>query len=418
MARKILFVTTDQQRYDALGCNGGAVARTPAIDSLAAAGINFARAHCQNVVCMPSRSTMLTGQYVRTHGVTMNGVPLPADAPSVAQYLHEHAGYRTALIGKAHFEPVLDLQQVFYENRMARLGETGPHRGFEHLELALHGGIGPWHYPAWLRAHRPEVVGAYYPVLLPSFEQNTAGGGDEGRVVSNFEAPAKFAPAALGADQIREINAMAHIKNELIDEALSRVLARVAARGWSDETGILYTSDHGEFQGDFGLLFKGPYHVDALMRLPLIWRPAPAARVAPAGIAAPVGHVDLAPTFCAIAGLPPAPWMQGQALPTSPAAATTQRRERVFTQWSSDINDVEIHLRTLYRDGYLCTVCDPGSLHDGSEGELYDLADDPLQWRNLWNEPGRRALGDDLVADLSAHTPPARAAALRRVAPV
>ena len=52
MGRKILFVTTDQQRWDALGCNGGQVARTPVIDALAARGIAFDRAHPQNVVCI------------------------------------------------------------------------------------------------------------------------------------------------------------------------------------------------------------------------------------------------------------------------------------------------------------------------------------------------------------------------------
>ena len=108
MGRKILFVTTDQQRYDALGCNGGTVARTPVVDRLAAEGIVYRRAYNQNTVCMPARCTMLTGQYVRTHGVVANGIALPEDAPSVAAYLRERAGYRTALIGKAHFEPAFD----------------------------------------------------------------------------------------------------------------------------------------------------------------------------------------------------------------------------------------------------------------------------------------------------------------------
>ena len=58
MGRKILFITTDQMRYDALGCNGGNVARTPAIDALAANGINYRRAHNQNVICMPARATI------------------------------------------------------------------------------------------------------------------------------------------------------------------------------------------------------------------------------------------------------------------------------------------------------------------------------------------------------------------------
>ena len=108
MGRNILFITTDQQRYDSLGCNGGTIARTPVADRLAAEGIRYERAYNQNTVCMPARSTMLTGQYVRTHGVVANGVPLPEGAPSVAAYLAERAGYRTALLGKAHFEPGFD----------------------------------------------------------------------------------------------------------------------------------------------------------------------------------------------------------------------------------------------------------------------------------------------------------------------
>ena len=115
MARNILFITTDQQRYDALGCNGGKIARTPVADRLAAVGINYRRAHNQNVVCMPARSTMVTGQYVRTHGVFANGVALPPDAPSIAGWLHENGGYRTALIGKAHFEPAFDFAGRWFE---------------------------------------------------------------------------------------------------------------------------------------------------------------------------------------------------------------------------------------------------------------------------------------------------------------
>ena len=130
MGRNILFITTDQQRYDALGCNGGTIAKTPVVDQLAASGINYRRAHNQNVVCMPARSTMITGQYVRTHGVFANGVALPPDAPSVAAYLHEKAGYRTALLGKAHFEPAFD-----FGGKVAREldGPRGHHRTVSRL---------------------------------------------------------------------------------------------------------------------------------------------------------------------------------------------------------------------------------------------------------------------------------------------
>ena len=84
MARKILLITTDQQRFDALGCNGGTIARTPNIDALAAQGLNYVQARNQNVACMPARATILTGQYTGMHGVVSNGIALPAEATGIA----------------------------------------------------------------------------------------------------------------------------------------------------------------------------------------------------------------------------------------------------------------------------------------------------------------------------------------------
>ena len=124
-----------------------------------------------------------------------------------------------------------------------------------------------------------------------------------------------FVPGNMSHDQVREVNALIHVENELIDEALGRVMARIDERGWGADTDVVFTTDHGELQGDFGLLFKGPYHVDALMRVPLVWRPAPSAGVSPAEVHEPVGHVDLAPTFCEIAGAAVPDWAQGRALP-------------------------------------------------------------------------------------------------------
>jgi hypothetical protein len=511
MGRKILFVTTDQQRFDAIGCNGGTVARTPVIDGLAAQGYRYTRAQPQSVVCMPSRSTMITGQHPSTHGVWMNGVPLPVDAPSVASVLHG-AGYRTAIIGKPHFEPFLDPFARFIENRFSREGMAGPHRGFEHFEAATHGGQGMLHYARWLAANHPEAVGMFYPVLDGALEVNAMGGGNtgapqvwensiprewyhtdwvadrtiawldslpadddwfcwmsfpdphhpwdppkselgridwrdvplpegypetaaereaildgkprhwrawyDGRLVSNYEAPANWVPATLTADQVREVNAVNAVECELIDEALGRVMAAIAAKGWGDDVDVVFTTDHGELQGDFGLLFKGPYHVDALMRLPLVWRPAPSAGVAPATVSRPVGLVDLAPTFCAIAGLAVPEWMEGKPLPVDDGDADARGFERSLTEWDSDIFGVAVHLRTITRDGWVCTTYQPGYSHDGTEGELYRLDDDPLQRVNLWDDPAHASIRSDLLADLWDHQP-TQVGPLRRVeAPV
>jgi len=512
--RKILLVTTDQQRYDTLGCNGGKLARTPVVDTLAAHGVRYERAHPQSVVCMPSRATILTGQYPTTHGVWMNGVPLPVNAPSVAAVLHR-AGYHTALIGKPHFEPFLDPFLRFTENAIAQHGTTPPggtHRGFEHLEFATHTAMGPLHYSRWLMAEHPEAVGGFYPVLDGALQVNAAGDGDtgapqvhvnpvprewyhtdwvadrtiawldslgadddwfcwmsfpdphhpwdppqsevgrvdwrdvplpdgyptdasdreniidskprhwrlwyDGELVSNYEAPADWVPATLTPDQVREVNARNAVECELIDEALGRVLARIDERGWGDDVDVVFTTDHGELQGDFGLLFKGPYHVDALMRLPLVWLPAGRAGGKPAVVRSPVGLVDLAPTFCTIAGLEPPEWMQGRPLPTTDADAAERGFERVLTEWDSELFGVGVHLRTISRDGWVCSAYRTGTVHDGTEGELYDLSDDPLQQQNRWDDPACRAQRDDLVADLWDNQPPAHEPRLQLEAPV
>ncbi|CAN5719867.1 sulfatase-like hydrolase/transferase [soil metagenome] len=504
MGRKILFVTTDQQRYDTLGCNGGTLARTPVVDALAAQGIRYERAVPQSVVCMPSRSTMLTGQHPSTHGVWMNGVPLPVDAPSVAARLHDH-GYRTALVGKAHFEPFMDPFGRFTENQLSGSGKAtmdnpwadgriGPHRGFDHLEFATHGAAGMLHYAKWLQENHPEAIGMFYRTIDKAFNVNAEGGGAsgapqvhdnpipkdwyhtdwvadrtiawldsldadddwftwmsfpdphhpwdppqselhrvhpnevplpagypsdraererlldakprhwrqwyDGDLVTNYEAPKEWVPATLTDDQVREVNARNAVECELIDEALGRVLQAIAARGWTDDVDVIFTTDHGELQGDFGLLFKGPYHVDGLMRLPLIWRPASSAAATPAVVTAPVGLVDLAPTFCQIAGLDAAEWMEGQALPVDDADAQGRGFERVLTEWDSELFGVAVHLRTITRDGWVCTAYRPGFTHDGTEGELYDLSDDPLQRANRWNDPAVAGIQRDLLADL------------------
>ncbi len=517
MGRNILFITTDQQRYDSLGCNGGAIARTPVVDSLAARGINFERAYNQNTVCMPARSTILTGQYPRTHGVVANGIPLPTDAPSIAEYLRSEAGYRTALLGKAHFEPAFDPEGRWEENRRWQNGETGSWRGFDRSIQAVHiaafNGTPVSHYGRWLAEEHPEHLDSFAGLLgagaggdtgAPETKNNPiptewyhtdwvadlvtsqldeysddddwfiwmsfpdphhpwdppaqelgrvpwqdldlpAGhpGSDEairdvlGRKpahwlgyydgsFSNAEGgPASLQIPSLTHDQIREINAKVHVMNELVDEACGRVLAHLDSLGWTDDTDVFFTTDHGELQGDYGLLYKGPYHTDSLMRLPLVWAPARSAGCEPTVVTDPVGQIDLAPTFCEIAGVEVPDWCQGTPLPTAPGSGS----ERVLCEWDSQFPGWGMHLRTIYRDGWICTAYErstagePNGLeksaianalfgdallapidirYDGTEGELYNVEEDPHQWWNLWDDPAYRSVRDDLVADLYA----------------
>ena len=131
-------------------------------------------------------------------------------------------------------------------------------------------------------------------------------------------------------------------------------------------------------------------------------------------VTTPVGLVDLAPTFCAIAGIEPGKWMQGGPLPLD----DTGGPERVLTEWDSELFGVAVHLRTITRGRWVCTAYLPGTVHDGSEGELYDLVDDPRQRHNRWDDPSQRALRDDLVADLWDSQPAVHQPHLQLEAPV
>ena len=85
----VLLILTDQLRADCLGCYGNPIARTPNIDRIAGQGMRFDRAYVQNPVCMPSRASILTGLYPRTHGVWTNGVPLDTMVPTLPGFLAE-----------------------------------------------------------------------------------------------------------------------------------------------------------------------------------------------------------------------------------------------------------------------------------------------------------------------------------------
>lgn len=96
----VLFILTDDQRWDAMGCYGNSSVRTPTLDSLAARGARFDAFYVAGPVCGPSRAAFLTGLY--PHQVLEAGTgDLPVNTPTIARYLND-AGYVTGFVGKAH----------------------------------------------------------------------------------------------------------------------------------------------------------------------------------------------------------------------------------------------------------------------------------------------------------------------------
>src|SRR6201987_5991143 len=101
MRPNILLFITDQHRADYLGCSGHPVLRTPHIDSSAARGVRFTRFYVATPVCMPNRSTLMTGRMPSLHGVRSNGTPLPLRSNTFVDMLRA-GGHAAALVGKSH----------------------------------------------------------------------------------------------------------------------------------------------------------------------------------------------------------------------------------------------------------------------------------------------------------------------------
>ncbi len=154
----ILFITSDQQHWNTLSITNPEI-RTPNLDRLAGEGTVFTRAYCANPTCTPSRASIITGRYPSQHGAWSLGTKLPESEHTVGEDFRK-AGYRTALVGKAHFQPLattdefasLEAYPVLQDLEFWR-GFHGPFYGFDHVELARNhtdeAHVGQ-HYAIWM----------------------------------------------------------------------------------------------------------------------------------------------------------------------------------------------------------------------------------------------------------------------------
>jgi len=151
-----LFISADGMRYDSLGCNGNALAKTPNIDRLASQGTRFSRSYCSQPICMPCRSSIMTGRYPSAHGVWQNGIALDPSQPLLPELL-SHGGYHTACYGKCHFKPWLpSLTPDERAHRPEYVGD-GPYYGFDRVRVADHSPQDQ--YYDWLKENFPQHLG-------------------------------------------------------------------------------------------------------------------------------------------------------------------------------------------------------------------------------------------------------------------
>lgn len=367
----LLLITLDTTRADRLGCYGYEPARTPAIDSLAAAGTLCQRAYTVAPLTLPAHASLVTGLYPAETGVRSNGRGRLDDSlPTLAQVL-ERQGYDTsAFVASFVLDRKFGLSRGFniYDDDIRDSGAPGEthHRersGEQVVDAAL----------AWLRQSRSR----------PFFTW-----------VHLYDPHAPYLPHAdLFGDEFADRPYDAEIA--FIDRQIGRLLDFLKTNGLDSRTLIVVAGDHGESLGEHTERTHGMTLYDATLRVPLIFRPPGKSRSgsAPQGasLAENVSLVDVAPTILDMLRLPGLPNVSGRSLGRGLSGGPIAGSLCYGATDEPFLNNGWSPLRSL-TDGswkYVRTT----------RAELYDLASDPGELRNLAQEDSERT--DEMEARLA-----------------
>ena len=196
-------------------------------------------------------------------------------------------------------------------------------------------------------------------------------------------------PFAVSESEARAIIALTYGMITMIDDAIGRVLKQLDALGLAEDTVVIFTSDHGDYMGDHGLMLKLLLHYQGIVRVPFIWHDptAPTQGQTDTGLAS---SIDIAPTILARAGIQPYNGIQGRDLHSTPppdAVIVEEDSQRVMTGF-----DRPQRVRTVITDRYRM------SLREGEEWhELYDLRADPGEVENLYDDPAAQSKRHELT---------------------
>jgi arylsulfatase A-like enzyme len=479
----VLFIICDQLRADHLGFAGNPVVRTPNIDAIASAGTVFDRAYVNNPMCMPNRSTIMTGRMASAHGVIFNDRSLgPTETTFVSRLRDE--GWRTALLGKSHLQhgesriAVADLGKpagrrstldpgwdtIEHNNRYER-GETvapDDFYGFGEIQLTVgHGAqVGAHHYqwarergvphevlrsgldptyersvqrPEWWQLHAapyPEEIHStnyvtertidfieraeaddapwmawcsfpdpHHPMAPPEpwFRRHDP---DDMALPTTIDDPGHDWPDHLGLirslppdpntwvapfgatpELTRAAIAVTYGMIEYIDAGVGRIVETLDRLGATDDTIIVFTSDHGDMMGDHGLMLKLLMHFQGCVRIPLVIK-TPAHT--PARTDSLAASIDLSHTLLDLCGVDEYQGMQGVSLAPVLGDPTHTVRDAVLVEEDFPMAETgapfPIKTRTTITETHRYTRDS-----DGFE-MLYDLEHDPDEIVNLADE--------------------------------
>ena len=435
----VLWICTDQQRYDTICALGNRHINTPCIDAFVAKGVSFTHAFAQSPVCTPSRAAFMTGRYPRTTKCRQNGQALPPNEKLVSR-LFADADYTCGLAGKLHLatcangivetriddgyhvfhwshHPQPDWPENAYTQWLHTRGTSweelyeGPSTDYiKHgvpeeysqttwcaeraIDFIREQNGAPWFFNYNCFApHHPfdppaEYLARYNPDELPlpkSRPDELTGKTTYQQLDSRFahDDPDGYDVASMTDRDKREVTAAYYAMVELIDKQVGRMVAALEETGQLENTIVIFMSDHGEMLGDHGVFLKGPHFYDEAVRVPLIfsWKDRFAADLRADCL---MELIDIAPTLLEAAGIEVPEYIQGRSLmPILLGQANSdQHRDCVFSEYYNAWTHKHTYgsmLRT--RDEKIIVY------HGTDQGEMYDLKADPDEFENLWDDP-------------------------------
>ena len=397
----IVFILLDDLRWNALSCMGHPTARTPHIDRLAKEGALFRNFFVTTPLCSPSRGSFLTGQYAHQHKVTTNGPKTDFSHKLVTfPLLLQRAGYTTAWVGKMHMgnddspRPGYDRWVSFkgqgdYENPEINVdGQSRKMEGYMTdilTQFAVDFVRTPHRQPFLLYLSHKAVHSPSIPA--PRHRELYAGAKIEFAPSLNASRATKPALARVSQYQVTEAGSLNHLRMlAAVDEGVGALLAALESTGQLDRTLVMFASDNGLFWGEHGLLSKRLAYEEAI-RAPLLVRYP---RLIKAGTVLDqfALNIDVAPTLLELGGAAIPDTVQGRSLLPLFRAGSAAWRTSFLTEYFKETPNERYPEWFAVRTARWKYIRHSG-LPDADE--LYDLAADPYEMKNLAAEPAAAA---------------------------
>lgn len=401
----IIFIFSDQQNVKAMSCAGNRWLHTPHLDRLAAAGSRFEISYCTTPVCGPARASLFTGLMPHQHGVEINTAPLPDGMPTVGNFFRE-AGYDSYYIGKWHVGPCFpqekDYIPGFYNDAVGHnaLGEVTDseivdktlkylfqtHEKPFLLAVSLQN---PHDICHWIMKDRMELLEKYSPGPndeLPPLPANFAISEYEPEFIKMTRLPKDYGretkyTASWTEEDWRKYLFVYYRLNEELDRQVGRILEAIEENGLTENTIIVFSSDHGEGGAEHQLVVKLQLY-DGAAAVPFIIK----GQGIPQGhveSSTPVSGIDLVPTLCDYANIAIPKDLPGKSLKAVLETQGLEDDSFVVTELSPFKGEKEEMKARMLRTSQWKYIRFAGL----SGEQLFDMKNDPGETKNLVNDP-------------------------------